>query len=268
MKRSGIITLLTDFGLVDPYLAMMKGVILSLNRNAVIVDVSHSIMTGGITQAAGMIMETYPFFPDGTVHVAVVDPGVGSLRRLLGIQAGGHLFVGPDNGIFWPVISGCKDAVIVQLTESRYFLPHVTSTFHGREVFAPVAAHLSLGTDLLQMGAVINDPVKITTPSPYTTGNALHGEVTRIDNFGNLITNIRQQALEAFLKGRGPVIYVGGLEIRRLANTYLDVEEGEPLALINSSGLLEIAVNLGRASEYVGIAGDEITGAEVRISRA
>lgn len=265
MKRSGIITLLTDFGLVDPYVAMMKGVILSINPNAVIVDISHSIMTGGIAQASDMIKETYPFFPRGTVHIAVVDPGVGSDRRLLGIEAEGHFFVGPDNGIFWPIIKDYKKALAIQLTEKRYFLPHVTSTFHGRDVFAPVAAHLSLGEDLMQMGARIYNPVEITLPSPTVTGDSLYGEITRIDNFGNLITNIRRQGLEDFLKKSKPVIYIGNLEIRKIADTYFDVEGGEPLALINSSGLLEIAVNLGRASEYSGLRPDEIVGTVVRV---
>ena len=267
MKRSGIITLLTDFGLVDPYLAMMKGVILSINPNAVIVDVSHSIMTGGIAQASEMIRETYPFFPEGTVHVTVVDPGVGSGRRLLGVEAEGHFFVGPDNGVFWPIIKDSGKATVIQLTEKRYFLPHVTSTFHGREVFAPIAAHLSLGEDLNKMGEQIFDPVEINPPSPYIANEILHGEITRIDNFGNIITNIRKQGLEDFLENSAPVIAIGDIKIRKLDNTYLDVEEGTPLALINSSGVLEIAVNLGRASEYAGINRDEIIGAEIRVSK-
>jgi len=267
MKPSGIITLLTDFGLIDPYLAMMKGVILSINPNAVIVDVSHSIMTGGIAQASDMLRETYPFFPKGTVHVAVVDPGVGSGRRLLGVEAEGHFFIGPDNGVFWPVIRDSREATVIQLTEKRYFLPHVTSTFHGREVFAPVAARISMGEDLKKMGDQISDPVEMNPPLPYIANEVLHGEVTRIDNFGNLITNIRKQGLENFLGRSTPVISAGGLEIRRIYNTYLAVEEGTPLALINSSGMLEIAVNLGRASEYVGINRDEIIGAEIRVSR-
>ena len=267
MKRPGIITLLTDFGLVDPYLAMMKGVILSINPDAVIVDISHSISTGGILQAAEMIRETYPFFPKGAVHLAVVDPGVGTGRRLLGVEADGHFFVGPDNGIFWPIIKDCREPVVMQLTEERYFLPHITSTFHGREVFAPVAAHLSLEEDLLQMGVRIYDPIELTMSSPYISNDVLCGEITRIDNFGNLITNIPKQGLEDFLKKSGPVISIGNLEIRKLDNTYFDVEEGEPLALINSSDLLEIAVNLGRASEYAGINRDEIIGTEVRVSR-
>jgi S-adenosyl-L-methionine hydrolase (adenosine-forming) len=267
MKTSGIITLLTDFGLVDPYVAMMKGVILSINPHAVIVDINHSIMTGRIAQGAQMINETYLFFPKGTVHVAVVDPGVGAGRRLLGIEADGHYLVGPDNGILWPVIKDCREPIVINLTESLYFLPHITSTFHGRDVFAPVAAHLSLGEELSQMGARIHDPVEMTLPSYLVIDGILSGEITHIDNFGNLITNIRKQTLEDFLINANPVISVGSLELHGIGNTYSDVEEGEPLALINSSGLLEIAVNLGRASEYAGINKDEIIGANIRIAR-
>lgn len=265
MKPSGIITLTTDFGLVDPYLAMMKGVILSINPNAVIVDISHSVMTGKVVQASDILRETYPFFPKGTIHVAVVDPGVGSERRLLGVEAGGHFFVGPDNGIFWTMIRDDKEAIAIQLTEQKYFLPHVTRTFHGREVFAPVAAHLSMGEDLLQMGVRINDPVEITLPSPQIIDDVLHGEITRVDNFGNLISNISKNALVEFLRKSDPIIFIGNIEIRSINNTYFDVEQGEPLALINSSGLLEIAVNLGRASEYAGINKEEIVGTVIKV---
>jgi S-adenosyl-L-methionine hydrolase (adenosine-forming) len=267
MKPSGIITLLTDFGLIDPYVAMMKGVILSINPHAVLVDISHSIPTGRIVQGAGMTRESYPFFPEGTVHLAVVDPGVGTGRRLLGIEADGHYFVGPDNGIFWPAIKDCREAMVINLTESRYFLPHITSTFHGRDVFAPIAAHLSLGKELSQMGVKMHDPVEITLPECSITNDILTGEITHMDNFGNLITDIGEPALRRFLEKSNPVITLGNLEIRKIDNTYFDVEEGEPLALINSSGLLEIAVNLGRASEYVGINKDEIIGANIRIAK-
>lgn len=267
MKPSGIITLLTDFGLADPYVAMMKGVILSINPRAVLVDISHSVSTGLIAQGTEMIRESYPFFPKGTVHLAVVDPGVGTGRRLLGIEAEGHFFVGPDNGIFWPVIKGSKNAVIISLTESRYFLSSVTSTFHGRDVFAPVAAHLSLGKDLSRMGERVYDPSRINLPTQHIAENILYGEITRVDNFGNLITSIPKQELEDFLKGANPIISVGGLELQRINNTYLNVEEGEPVAIINSSNMLEIAVNLGRASEYAGINREALVGSVVKIKR-
>jgi S-adenosylmethionine hydrolase len=267
MKRSGIITLTTDFGLVDPYLAMMKGVILSINDKANIVDINHHIMAGSIIQAAGMIRDTFPFFPEGTVHVAVVDPGVGSDRRLIVLEAGGHLFVGPDNGIFWPVIADYKKTVIVHLTENRYFHPRITPTFHGRDVFAPVAAHLSLGVDPAKMGPVIKDPVKLSSPRPHKIDDILYGQVMRVDNFGNLITNISNEDIESFLKKAKPIIHIGNLEIKELNNIYSDVEKGEPLALIDSSNLLEIAVNLGRAAEYVEIDPGEILGSAVKVSR-
>jgi S-adenosyl-L-methionine hydrolase (adenosine-forming) len=268
MKPSGIITLLTDFGLSDPYVAMMKGVILSINPDAVLVDISHSIPVGRIVQGAEMIIDSYPFFPKGTVHLVIVDPGVGSGRRLLGIEANGHFFVGPDNGIFWPMIKDRRNTAIINLTGKRYFLPQVTTTFHGRDIFAPVAAHLSMGEDLFRMGEKIIDPVKITIPSCHITDDVLYGEISRVDNFGNIITSIHGKELESFLKNDDPNIFIGDLELLRISRTYLDVEEGEPLALINSSGMLEIAVNLGRASEFTGIRKEELIGSKVRIKRA
>ena len=266
-KRSGIITLLTDFGLTDPYLAMMKGVILSINPNARLVDVSHNILAGSILQASGMILETFPFFPEGTVHVVVVDPGVGSDRRLIALETGGHLFVGPDNGVFWPVIEGSKGSKIIHLRESKYFLPHLTPTFHGRDVFAPVAAHLSLGVGPGQMGPAINNPVELKAPAPYKIDDILYGQVMRVDNFGNLITNISRGDFADFVKTSKPCVYIGNMKINGLNNTYSDVDRGEPLALIDSSDRLEIAINFGRASEYMGIDPGEIVGTEVRVAR-
>lgn len=268
MKPSGIITLVTDFGLTDPYVGMMKGVILSINPNARLVDISHQVRAGSILQAASLIRETFPFFPLGTVHVAVVDPGVGSERRLMGLEAGGHFFVGPDNGIFWPVIKSHKGARVVHLKESKFFLSSVSHTFHGREVFAPVAAHLSKGVDLAMMGPTVSDPSKLNVPKLQKRGQTLKGQITRVDNFGNLITNIHRRDLRLFLKSYQPVIKVGDLVIKKLSHIYADAEEGEPLALINSSDWLEVAVNLGRASDYLGLESREIIGTEVRVSKA
>lgn len=268
MKVSGIITLTTDFGLSDPYVAMMKGVILSINPEAQVVDISHQIRAGSIIQAAGVVHETFPFFPKGTVHVAVVDPGVGSERRLLAMKAGGHFFVGPDNGIFWPIIKGYKRTMIIHLSETRYFLPSISHTFHGREVFAPVAAHLSQGVSLEGMGSKLRDPVKLHFPKPQEKGGVLYGQITRVDNFGNLISNIHRRDLESFLESVEPLIEVGSLTIKSLSPIYADAEEGEPLALINSSDWLEVAVNLGRAVQYVGLPSEEIIGTEVKVSKS
>ena len=268
MKPSGIITLTTDFGLSDPYVAMMKGVILSINPSARLVDVTHQIGTGSISQAALLIRETFSYFPGGTVHLAVVDPGVGSNRRLLALEAADHFFVGPDNGLFWPVFHDFEGAKAVQLTQSRYFLQSITPTFHGREIFAPVAAHLSLGLSLPSLGPAVRDLTKLTTPQPRIEAGVLCGEIIRTDHFGNLVTNISGKELTNFLQSASPRIEAGKLVIRKLNRIYADCEEGEPLALINSSGLLEIAVNLGRASEYIGLNNGEIVGALVQVRRA
>ena len=267
MNTSGIITITTDFGLSDPYVAMMKGVILSINPDACLVDISHQIRAGSIFQAASLVFETYPFFPGGTVHLAVIDPGVGSDRRLIGLKSEGHFFIGPDNGIFWPVIEEHQETIIIHLTENRFFLPSVSHTFHGREVFAPVAGHLSLGVDLTLMGPRINNPVELNIPMPQIKEDILYGQVMRVDNFGNLITNIHRRELELFLESVQPVIKVGDLLIEKLSHIYADTEQGEPLALINSSDLLEIAVNLGRATDYLGMDSGETIGAEVKVSR-
>ena len=267
MKASGIITLTTDFGLSDPYVAMMKGVILSINPDARLIDISHQIRVGAITQAAGIIRETYPFFPTGTVHVAVIDPTVGSRRRPIGLAVGGHLFVGPDNGIFWPVMEDRKDRRITHLNEGRYFLSRITHTFHGREVFAPVAAHLSLGDNLERMGPDILDPVTLAAKTASRKGKTYVGQVIRVDNFGNLITNIHREALKSFLGSARPMIKMGNLSIEGLSKIYADAKKGEPLALINSSDLLEIAINLGRADGYMGIKPEDTMGIEVKVDR-
>jgi S-adenosylmethionine hydrolase len=267
MNASGIITLTTDFGLSDPYVAMMKGVILSINAGAQVVDISHQIRAGSIIEAASLVHETFPFFPKGTVHMAVVDPGVGSERRLMGLEAEGHFFVGPDNGIFWPLIEDYKGTEVIHLTEKKYFLPSISYTFHGREVFAPVAAHLSQGVSLKRMGSRLSDPLTLHFPKPQEEGEILYGQIIRADNFGNLITNIHHEDLASFLESFKPVIEVGDLTIKKLSAIYADAEEGEPLALINSSDWLEIAVNLGRASQYVGLPSGEIIGKEVKVSK-
>jgi S-adenosylmethionine hydrolase len=268
MKPSRIVTLTTDFGLSDPYVAMMKGVILSINPSARLVDVTHQIGTGSVSQAALLIRETFPYFPEGTVHLAVVDPGVGSHRRLIALEAARHFFVGPDNGLFWPVFRDFKDAKVFQLTQSRYFLPSITHTFHGREIFAPVAAQLSLGLSPDSLGPIIPDPTKLITPEPYIKNGVLYGQILRTDHFGNLATNIPGKKLTDFLESSPLRIKAGKLVIRKLSRIYADCEEGEPLALINSSGLLEIAVNLGRASEYIGLKNGEIVGALVQVRKA
>ena len=265
---SGIITLMTDFGLRDPYVPMMKGVILSINPEAKIVDISHRVKAGSIFQAALLIRETYPFFPPGTVHVAVIDPSVGSERRLIAAEADSHFFVGPDNGLFWPILQAHAASTIIHLTRDEYFLPEVSYTFHGREVFAPVAAHITLGVKLDSLGEPIQDSVQLAVPLPYEKEGVLYGEIIRVDNFGNLITNIHRENFEKFLSLAPPVVEIGNLTVKKFGFTYADVEEGEPLALINSSHWLEIAVNLGRASDYLEKESGEIVGTLIQVRRS
>ena len=265
MNRSGIITLITDFGHTDAYIAMMKGVILSINKDAVVVDITNHINTGSIFQAGRILKETYSYFPEGTVHVAVVDPGVGSHRKLMAFETENHFFVGPDNGLFWPILETAENPMTAELTEEKYFLKQISRTFHGREVFAPVAAHISMGVEINQLGQPLTDPVTISMPRPYVSDNTLFGEVIRIDNFGNIITNISDKDLIEFIRGATAVVRIGNLKIEGLSRIYTDADEGELIAVLNSSDLLEIAVNLGRASEYIGIEPNEIIGTVVRV---
>lgn len=268
MARSGIITFTTDFGLTEPYVAMMKGVALTIYPKARLVDLSHQIRAGAISEAAGVILEAFPFFPKGTVHVAVVDPGVGSERRLLALEARGHFFVGPDNGIFWPVIKSAGPFRVIELTEKHFFQAPISHTFHGREIFAPVAAHLARGIVFEELGRPIEDPVQLDVPSPFEENGILYGEIVHRDHFGNLITNIDRRLLEQFLRTAQPVITAGSLMIRGLHRIYGDVEAGHTLALINSAGKLELAVNLGSASEYIDVKEEDILGSVVEVKKS
>ena len=248
MTPSGIITLTTDFGQRDHYVAMMKGVILSINRVARIVDITHQIAAGSIAEGASIIRDAHPFFPLGTVHVGVIDPGVGGPRRPIALVAQNQFFVGPDNGLFWPLIEAHGQFDVIHLTNNQYWMHEISATFHGRDIFAPVAAHLSQGVDPFLMGETIDDPMPLQVPLPRMEGSALVGEIVRIDRFGNLITNITREHLAPFLESKDLTIRIGELVFNTLSTTYSDVPEAQPLALIGSSNALEIAVNRGNAA--------------------
>jgi S-adenosylmethionine hydrolase len=267
VKPSGVVTLLTDFGLEDPYVCMMKGVILSVNPAARIIDISHHVTPGAISQAAQISQEAYPYFPDGTIHVAVVDPGVGTDRRPIVLVARSHFFVGPDNGIFSPIIEACQEAEVIHLSKTRYFLQHVSDTFHGRDIFAPVAGHLSQGVDPFDMGPVIYDPIHLKFPASYRKGGSLYGRIVQVDHFGNLITNIRRADIEGFSAESILLVRIGDLRIEGIQRTYAQTAAGEALALFGSSGYLEIAVNKGRAVDRTGLDPTEMIGREVEVSR-
>jgi len=265
---NGVITLLTDFGLSDPYVGILKGVILEINPNARLVDITHDVPPGSIPEAAFILLEAHEFFPKGTVHLAVVDPGVGGDRRPVAIQTKQHFFVGPDNGLFWPIIDRYPSSRIILLKENQYFLPEISETFHGRDIFAPVAAHLSMGIDIGLLGPILKDPTPLSIPLPEKRDNLLTGRVIRIDHFGNLITNIHRKTLEEFLGKYRPVIHLGDIRIDGIRRTYSDGKKGEVVALIGSAGYLEIAVNLGRACDLDGLAVKEAIGLPVKLTRA
>jgi S-adenosylmethionine hydrolase len=248
----GIITLTTDFGDSDPYVAMMKGVILSINPGARIVDITHKVPVGSVQRGGSIIKETYKYFPPGTVHIGVIDPGVGGKRRPIALLADRHFFVGPDNGLFWPVIETQGHIDVIHLREKRYWMHKISPTFHGRDIFAPVAAHLSQGVDPFLLGEKIDNPTSIAYPLPSKQNSSLIGEVVRVDHFGNMTTNITREHLRPFVKSKGFIIKIGSLILRKISITYSDVPEGQPLALIGSSGHLEIAVNKERLTTRLG----------------
>jgi S-adenosyl-L-methionine hydrolase (adenosine-forming) len=252
-----IITLLTDFGAGDEYAGLMKGVILSINPSAAIIDITHQIDAQDIVQAAFAIHSSYEYFPKGTVHLIVVDPGVGSQRSLLALEMKNQFFIAPDNGVLTLLFNEGKIASLTRITNSKYFLSSVSRTFHGRDIIAPVGAHLSGGIDVRKLGTKIDlrEVVQIDElHARMTEDGELVGKIIAIDNFGNLITNIPYKMLGELLQtGREKNIQVkiGSHLITGLSETYDNVRSNIPLALVGSRGYLEIAVNKGNASRAV-----------------
>lgn len=245
MKPNGIITLTTDFGENDGYVGTMKGVIFSINPHAQIVDISHQIPAQKIDIAAFILFNSYKYFPPGTIHVIVVDPGVGSQRKILAVQAGGHIFIAPDNQLLKYIFFEHETTEVIEVLNKKYFLDIISATFHGRDIFAPVAAHLSLGTPIKNLGKITTDfrPGEINTPQ--ISKDKIEGEIIFSDHFGNCISNISQQAIN----GKSFTLECGTTFIDQLSNFYADAKPGGALALIGSSGYLEIAVRDGNAQK-------------------
>lgn len=248
-----IITYTTDFGLADSYVAQMKGEILRINPDVRLIDVTHEVPAQDVTRAALILNDIVDSFPSDTIHLAVVDPGVGSNRRLVAAEMAGQRFVGPDNGLFGCVAKRHPPTQAVRVDEPRFWrqLPagsSPSSTFHGRDILAPVAAHISRGVDLAELGPALEDALQPTRlPEPQVTPGRIVGEVLWTDTFGNLITNI-DGSLLASIAGR-IVIEIAGQRIVGLAKFYFEQPAGALLALIGSHGLLEISVNCGSAAE-------------------
>lgn len=238
-----IITLLTDFGYRDPFVGIMKGVILGIAPEAQIVDLTHGIPAQDIAQGALALGQSYEYFPRGTVHVAVVDPGVGSDRRGIVIETGGYLFVGPDNGIFSTILEAHGLSYFAyHITQPQYMLQQPGPTFHGRDVFAPVAAWLARGVPASEMGPRIENPVAIERAKPVVETTGVHGDVVAVDSFGNAITNISGDEVAGLATVR-----VKGIDAP-LVESYSEGLDGALCALVNSSGLLELFVYKGSAS--------------------
>ena len=241
------ITLTTDFGLKDPYQGAMKGAILSVNPDAGIVDITHLVSPGEVIEGAFVLLESCGFFPQGTIHAGVVDPGVGGARRPILVETEKFFFVGPDNGLFSLALRNERVKRVVHLTEDKYFRSEVSKTFHGRDIFGPVAAHLSLGVSPSEFGADTTDIREISLPAPTREKGVIAGEVIYIDSFGNIITNINGGDALSF--GPDACVELNGIEIEGLKRTYSEATGGSPLALISSFDFLEIAVNAGNAGK-------------------
>jgi len=255
-----VITLLTDFGLRDGYPGVMKGVIWKIAPDVQIADISHSIKPQNVQQAALALARTSPFFPPGTIHVAVVDPGVGTQRRPIGLHLGEHYFIGPDNGLFTLVLEHAETrqalVQLVHLDQSKYWLPEISRGFHGRDIFAPAAAHLALGSRLEDLGTPIHDPIRlqIYRPSPIQ-GGGLRGQVIEIDTFGNLSTNVERSHLlplgEVF-------VLIAGQRINGLVNTFGDRPMGTLIALYGTAHDLMISIVNGDAAHTLNISVGDI----------
>jgi S-adenosyl-L-methionine hydrolase (adenosine-forming) len=258
-----LITLLTDFGTRDAYVASMKGVILCLNPEAVLVDLTHQVPPQDIRAGALNLAAAMPYFPPDTIHLAVVDPGVGSPRRALAAHGRGCFWVGPDNGLFHLVFRQASALNIVSLENPAYFRPPVSATFHGRDIFAPVAAHLSLGVDLSRFGPPITDPILLDWPEPWFGPETIRGEIIYVDHFGNLISNVRAGELSAWLGKHNFRLKIGPVSILGLARNYTDVAPREFLALAGSHGYLEIACAMDNAARRL----NAVEGLPVGISK-
>ena len=256
MRANPIITLLTDFGTNDEYAGTMKGVILSVNPYANIIDISHHIDPQDLSQAAYLIKSCYRYFPEHTVHVVVVDPGVGSDRSIIALKMQGHIFLAPDNGVLYPLMGEGRIESIINVDNSSYFLESVSQTFHGRDIFAPVAAHISKGVEIKKIGSPIDQKNlgRLSIQKPYISDKGdLVGTIIWSDRFGNLITNIDIDSIRKLGKediGKSLEVMIGENKILGLSLNYKSVRLQSPLAIIGSHGYLEVAVNCGNAKHY------------------
>lgn len=254
-----LITLTTDFGYQDPFVGIMKGVIAAINPQARVIDLSHGVPAQNVMAGALILQHSVRYFAAGTIHVAVVDPGVGGARKPILIEHAGSYFIGPDNGVLSLALERNLPERIIELTNADFHLQHLSQTFHGRDIFAPVAAHLSLGVPLTDFGKPLATSVNLFVPQIIRGENRLDGEIIYADSFGNLFTNIRERDLTGLPRARLQV-GLAGVSFGGLVTTYGVVSAGEFACLFNSWGLLEIAINKGNVMQRTGAKiGDKVT---------
>jgi hypothetical protein len=252
---NAIITLTTDYGTNDHLVGTLKGVILKINPEVTLVDITHNVTPFDLLDGALAIGAAYSYFPPKTIHLVVVDPGVGTERRPLLVSANNQYFIAPDNGVLSVIYEGEKESLVVRHANvEHYYLQPVSKTFHGRDIFAPVAAWLTKGWQTPSMGDEIQDFKRFALPRPKESDGVVKGVVMRADTFGNLITNFRSEDLPESAHKDGAIkIQVGTQSITRLVDTFARGNNGEPIAYVGSSGYIEIAVNKGNAARALGI---------------
>lgn len=247
-----IITLTTDFGQKDYYVSAMKAVMLEILPDVRFIDISHEIPPQDIMAGSWVVKNSTPLFPEKTVHLVVVDPGVGTDRNPVAVQVNNQYYIGPDNGIF-SLLTDQHDFKAIRLSNQTYWRDSPSNTFHGRDIFAPVAAHLAAGVSLEELGTPIDDLVRYRWAEPIADKDGIQGWILHIDRFGNLISNLSEELINEVISGKEVKIYVGNTILDEIVTTFGSVPEGEPAALIGSSGMLEIGINKGSAEEMLGV---------------
>ena len=252
----GLITLTTDFGLHDGYVAAMKGAMLAIAPDASLVDVSHDVPSRDVASGAYVLSSAYRYFPAGTVHLAVVDPGVGSARRAIAVESADYLFVGPDNGLFSGVFQLEPSWNVFEITNAAFFRSVVSPTFHGRDIFGPVAAHLSNQVPSAELGPPVANPIRLDAWTVQERDDEVAGRIVHVDRFGNAISNLGRRRI-----GDGEVrVRVRNNLFEGICRTYADVPDGEALVLFGSEETLEVAINGGNAARELGLRrGDRVT---------
>jgi S-adenosyl-L-methionine hydrolase (adenosine-forming) len=256
-----IITLTTDYGTSDHLVGVIKGVILSINPEVNIVDITHSVIAHDVLDGALTISQAYRYFPPKTIHMVVVDPSVGTQRRPILVAGDQHYFVAPDNGVLSAIYDQSESLFAWHITSEHYFRQPVSNTFHGRDIFAPVAGWLSKNWQTASFGELIEDLVRFSIPKPKVNGNSIKCVVLKLDNFGNLITNLKGEETPTLIAPDAKfTIRAGNAEIKKLLPTFASGAAGEPFAIIGSGGYLELCVNKGNAARVLGIGrGAEVT---------